>query len=72
MVNHVKEFFVNELGKCFILKFSLFSKSPASIRYLATCSKVDSLVSPENFINLWILQPLVKSAYKIKSVNGDM
>ena len=72
VVNHVKAIFVNELGKYCILKFSLFSKSLASIRYMATCSTVDSLVSPKNFVNLGTLQPLGNSACKIKFVNGDV
>ena len=71
-MNHMKAFLVSELGKYFILKFSLFTKSPASIRYMATCSIVDSLVSTENFVTFGTLQPLGNSAYKIKFVNRDV
>lgn len=52
MVNHVKAFFVRELGKYFILRLSLFAISPSSMRYMATRSTMDSLGSPENLVNL--------------------
>jgi hypothetical protein len=61
VVNHVKAFFVREFGKYFILKFSLFAMSPASVRNLAICSTVDSLVSPANLVNFGILTPLGSS-----------
>ena len=55
VVNQVNAFFVRELGKYLILKFSLFEISPASIKYLVTCSIVDYVVSPENLVNLGTL-----------------
>lgn len=64
-VNLVKEFFVNEPGKYFVLWFLLFDKYPTLVRYLATCSIVDSLVSFENFVNLGTLQPLGNSVCRM-------
>ena len=72
MVNHVKEFLVRELGKYFILKFSLFAISHASIRYLATCSTVDSLVSLENLVNLGTFHLAGNYDYKTYSDKGDV
>ena len=71
MVNHVKAFLVRELGKNFIFKSSLFAKFPASAKYLAICSTVDSLVSPANFVNLGIFHPLGNSACNTYSDKGD-
>src|SRR3954469_9009889 len=58
VVNQTNAFFVSELGKYLILKFSFPARSPASVRYLAICSTVDSLVSPENLVNFGTLVPL--------------
>lgn len=52
LVNHVNAFFVRELGKYLILKFSLFVMSPSLVKYRAICSTVDSLMSPTNLVNL--------------------
>ena len=71
VVNHVKAFLVKELGKNFILKFSLLAKSPASTKYLAMCSTVDSFVSPANLVNLGIFTPLGNSVCNTYSDNGD-
>src|ERR1051325_70164 len=71
VVNHVKAFLVRELRKYLILRFSLFAMSPTSVRYLAMCSTVDSLVSPANFVNLGILYPLGKSVCITKSAIGE-
>lgn len=71
-MNHVKEFLVRELGKHFILIFSLLVMSLASVRYLATCSTVDSLVSPENFLNFGTFSPLGHSICEMYSDNGEI
>jgi len=71
VVNQVKAFFVRELGKYFIFKFSLFAKSLASIRYQAIHSTVDSLVSPANLVNLGIFVFLGKSVSNTYSDNVD-
>ena len=60
-MNQVKAFFVMELGKYFIFKFSLFAILLASIKYRAMCSSVDSLVSPANWVNFGIYQFLANS-----------
>lgn len=65
VVNQVNAFLVSELGKYLILKFSLFDVSSASVRYLAMCSTVDSLVSPVNFVNFWTFHPLGNSICKM-------
>lgn len=44
VVNQVNVLLVSELGKYLILKFLLFDISPASVRYLAMCLMVNSLV----------------------------
>lgn len=71
-MNHVKAFLVGELGMYFNFIFSLFAISPASVRYLSTCSIVDSLVSPENFVNFGTFLLGGNSDYKIYSDNGDV
>ena len=68
----MKAFFVRELGKCLILRFSLFAISPASIKYLATCLIVDSVVSPENLVNFGTFPLGDKSVCRIYSYNGDV
>ena len=60
-MNQVKAFFVKELGKYFIFKFSLFAILPASIKYRAMCSTVDSLLSLANLVNFGIFQFLGNS-----------
>ena len=72
MVNQVKAFLVRELGKYLILRLSLFDISPASIKYLAICSTVDSVVSPENLVNFGTFHLGGKSVCKIYSDNGDV
>ena len=72
VVNQVNAFFVRELGKYLILGFSLFEISPASIKYLATCSTVDSVVSPENLVNLGTLHLGGKSVCNTYSDSGDV
>jgi len=49
VVNQVKAFFVKELGKYLIFKFSLFVITHASVKYRAMCSTMDSLVLPNKF-----------------------
>lgn len=68
----MKAFLVSGLGKYFILNISLFARSPASVRYLGICSVVDSLVSPQNFINFRTFNPLGNSVCKIYSDNAEL
>lgn len=72
VVNHVKAFFVRELGNYLILKFSLFVRSPASIKYREICSIMNSLVSPTNFVNLGTFCPIGSSVCKPYSDKGDV
>lgn len=71
-MNHVKAFLVRELWNYFTFRFSLFAIPPTSMRYLATCSTIDSLVSLENFINFGTFHLRGNSDYKIYSDNGDV
>ena len=68
----MKELFMRELGKYFILRLSLFGMSPPSIKYLATCSTVDSVVSPKNLVNLGIFVLGGVFACRIYSDKGDV
>ena len=63
---------MRELGRYFTFRFSLFAKSPASIRYLATCLTIDSLVSPKNFINFGTFHLEGNYDYIIYSDSGDV
>ena len=71
VVNHVKAFFVKELGKYLILRSSLLAISPASVSYLPMSSTVDSFASPANFIHLGPLYPLGKSVCIMQSNIGE-
>lgn len=70
-MNQVNKFFVREHGKYFNFKSSLFSMSPAPVWYLATCSMVDSSVSPANLVNLRTFHPLGNSVCKTKSGRAE-
>lgn len=67
---HVKVFLVIEFGKYLIFQFSLLAKSPALVWYRATCSTVDSLVSPTNLVNFGTFQPLENSGFLTYVDNG--
>lgn len=72
LVNQVNAFLDSELETYLIIIFSLFSISTASLIYLATCSTINSLVSPKNFGNFGTFKLLGNSVRKMYSDMGEV